>query len=231
MARTNGQQEVTTQEILEPGKDIKLQITPPNFKLAHFEISGQTAYVQHRFSEKTAREIEKKQKAGDQAAATRKKKTPKQFHQLWLDAQYISTEGWNGIPSSAFRNAMISACRLTGMTMVLAKQVIFIVAEGNDRKDGTPLTRIYGKVTEPNPMPVRIGTTMDLVCRPTWPQWTAKPLIRWDDDFLSLHDVANLLQRAGQQVGIGEGRHASKSSNGVGWGEFTVDMLSATTSQ
>jgi hypothetical protein len=35
-------------------------------------------------------------------------------------------------------------------------------------------------------------------------------------------DVTNLMQRVGQQVGIGEGRNDSKMSAGMGWGCFTL---------
>jgi hypothetical protein len=37
--------------------------------------------------------------------------------------------------------------------------------------------------------------------------------------------VAALLQRAGMQVGIGEGRPDSKRSVGQGWGLFTVKRM------
>jgi hypothetical protein len=33
----------------------------------------------------------------------------------------------------------------------------------------------------------------------------------------------NLMLRAGQQVGIGEGRPDSPNSNGLGWGRFALD--------
>ena len=38
-------------------------------------------------------------------------------------------------------------------------------------------------------------------------------------------DVINLLTRAGQQVGVGEGRPYSKSSNGLGYGLFTIKSV------
>ena len=37
-----------------------------------------------------------------------------------------------------------------------------------------------------------------------------------------VHEVRNLLVRAGVQVGIGEGRPYSKKSYGMGWGTFEV---------
>jgi len=52
--------------------------------------------------------------------------------------------------------------------------------------------------------------------------WEAVVHITFDADMLTATDVANLLSRAGMQVGIGEGRPDSKSSCGMGWGTFAV---------
>jgi hypothetical protein len=54
-----------------------------------------------------------------------------------------------------------------------------------------------------------------------WP-WSADVNISYDSDQFTSTDVANLLQRVGQQVGIGEGRPDSKMSAGMGWGTFTL---------
>jgi hypothetical protein len=55
-----------------------------------------------------------------------------------------------------------------------------------------------------------------------WHEWHAYVTARWDADQFGVNDIVNLLTRAGQQVGIGEGRADSSNSNGVGWGFFTV---------
>jgi ribosomal protein S17 len=41
-------------------------------------------------------------------------------------------------------------------------------------------------------------------------------------DQFKVQDVANLLSRVGEQVGICEGRPDSKNSAGMGWGTFQV---------
>ena len=46
--------------------------------------------------------------------------------------------------------------------------------------------------------------------------------LKWDGDQFTPTDVVNLLSRAGQQVGIQEGRPDSKNSAGMGWGTFEV---------
>ncbi len=62
----------------------------------------------------------------------------------------------------------------------------------------------------------------DLRFRPIWHEWTAELKLRFDAEMFTLDDVTNLLARAGAQVGIGEGRPDSKSSNGCGWGTFEI---------
>jgi hypothetical protein len=52
----------------------------------------------------------------------------------------------------------------------------------------------------------------------------AGSVVRFDADQFKASDVVNLLQRAGAQVGIGEGRPFSKSSNGLGYGTFDVEV-------
>ena len=52
--------------------------------------------------------------------------------------------------------------------------------------------------------------------------WEAVVRIKYDADMFTLTDVANLLMRAGAQVGIGEGRPDSRKSCGIGWGIFDL---------
>jgi hypothetical protein len=55
-----------------------------------------------------------------------------------------------------------------------------------------------------------------------WREWSARPTIEFDADMINTESVLNLLDRAGRQVGILEGRHFSRNSSGMGWGTFTV---------
>ena len=55
-----------------------------------------------------------------------------------------------------------------------------------------------------------------------WKRWEAKVTLQWDGDQFGMADVANLLMRAGIQVGVGEGRPFSKKSHGCGWGTFEL---------
>jgi len=129
---------------------------------------------------------------------------------------------WCGIPAGAFRAACISACRTVGFKMTLAKLSLFVVQDGVDVDDGTPLVRIHGEPVRID-MPVRNATGVwDVRVRPQWREWHVDLTVRYDADQFSDADVLNLLARAGEQVGVGEGRPDSRNSAGLGWGTFRI---------
>ena len=140
-------------------------------------------------------------------------------------ALHISTEGWHGFNATGLKLALVSACRTVGYKMTLAKLGIFVQADGSDAITGVPLIRIQSpKPYEENISPARNANGgFDLRARPMWRVWSMDVRIAYDADMFTLSDIANLLLRAGLQVGIGEGRADSKSSCGTGWGSFTVE--------
>lgn len=201
-----------------------VHIEPPRFKRARITIVGTAPYVQHRFSEKSRKMMEATQRAGAQERSKRRR-VAKDFEQTYRDAMYVCTDGWNGIPASSFRNAMISVCRIVGFKMTHAKLAIFIEPDGFD-KDGTPLVRIEEKKGQPHIHEATVRNesgVADVRWRPMWDRgWSARVTVRWDEGMFSAADVMNLMARAGLQVGIGEGRPDSPKSNGLGWGLFEV---------
>ena len=198
-------------------------IKPPNFETAVFSITGAAPLVIHRFSAKTKAQMKDKMEAG-KASSSRKNREAKATDDLFQEARYISPEGWDGIHAAAFRNAMISACRLVGYKMTLAKMSVFIIADGWDKQEPQiPLVRIIGKPVKQEDM-ARVETGQPYVTvRAAYHDWRAKVRIRWDADQFTLADVSALLARVGMQVGVGEGRPDSKNSAGMGWGLFEID--------
>jgi hypothetical protein len=213
-------------------KSTELVIKAPNLHTAAFEIVGAAPYVQHRFSAKAQAEMIAKQKAGTQAQS-KKKREPKDFDAVYLGAMHKSADGWIGIPAPAFRNAMIDACRLVNFKMTHAKLSVFVLPDGFDEVDGTPLVRItHGEPRRHTAHARNDSGVVDIRVRPMWdPGWRATVRVRWDGDQFGAADVFNLLLRAGQQVGIGEGRPSSKKSAGLGWGLFDVDSEIKTSEQ
>lgn len=203
-----------------------IAVAAPNILTASFDIEGTAPYVQHKFSAKTKQEMLSAQMSGLKSK-NRKKTDVRKPNEEFEEATYKMIEPGKkkpsyGIPAPAFRAAMISACRLVGFQMTKAKLSVFVEQDGIDIEDATPLVKIDGKRTmlESN---VRLANgTAYINFRPMWQEWKAKVKVRFDADQFSIGDVANLLTRVGLQVGVGEGRPDSKTSNGMGWGLFQI---------
>jgi hypothetical protein len=200
----------------------QVQIKPPNFQTAVFNIVGIAPLVIHRFSAKTKLQMKEKMETG-KAASSRKNREAKATDDLYEESRYRSKEGWDGFHAGSIRNALISACRLVGFKMTLAKMSVFVEADGWDKDEPQiPLIKIYGKPVKQEDM-ARVETGQPYVTvRAAYHDWKAKVKIRFDADQFTSADVANLLSRVGLQVGIGEGRPDSKNSAGMSWGMFTI---------
>lgn len=208
---------------------VGVTITAPNFKTVEITIRGTAPYVQNAFSKKAQEMIREKQAAGS-TATKGKKREAKDFAALYKQAQHISTTNWRGIPASALRNALVDACVLVGYHKTKAKKAIFIEADGFDSVEGTPLIRLYAdgkskKLVDAQPRHVEHRVKLpsgvpDIRVRAMFDQWQSKVRVRFDADMFTPSDIANLMMRAGLQVGIGEGRADSPASCGMGWGHF-----------
>jgi hypothetical protein len=197
-------------------------VTAPNIRTAQFTLVGTAPYVQLRFSQKAINEMAAKMTAGS-TGKKGKQREARDFQRDFEQAQHISTDGWNGIPASAFRNALISACRLVGFKMTMAKLSVFVPPDGFDKVDDTPLVRIHAK-PELFMLHARNATgVIDLRVRAKFWPWSCELKVRYDADQFTETDIANLLVRVGEQVGIGEGRNDSKMSCGMGFGSFRVE--------
>lgn len=199
-----------------------VQIKAPNLQTALFRIIGTAPLVQAKFSQKAKEQMMSTQAAGS-VARGKKVREAKDFDATCDGSVHYSRDGWVGIPAGAFRSAMISACRLVGFKMTLAKLSLFIVADGFDRDEGTPLVKLLAKDYKRVDMHVRNATgVIDIRSRPMWDEWQADVRVKFDGDQFCLADVSNLMARVGEQVGLCEGRPDSKSSAGMGWGTFRL---------
>jgi len=209
---------------MKPPAPTTIQIAPPNLRVLEVEIIGTAPLMINKFSAKAIQQIADKQQAGSQSKKG-KQREAKDFDAVFNAARHLSRQGWDGIPAGAFRNGLISVCRLVGFKMTMAKLSLFIVPDGYDVDDGTPLVRIHGHKPERSVMTARNATgVIDLRIRPIWPsgEWSAMLKVRYDADQFSPTDVVNLLARVGAQGGIGEGRPDSRLSAGIGFGTFDL---------
>lgn len=201
----------------------KITISPPNFVTAEFNIIGTSPYVQNKFSAKSKEIMKAKQQLGS-TGKKGAKRDAKDFDAGFRGSIHVSKDGWNGIPAPAFRNAMVTACSIVGFHMTKGKLAVFVEADGFDSDDGTPLIRFAKGVPHYHESYTRNETgVVDIRPRAMWDEgWEMKVRVRFDADMFTNADIAALLMRAGQQVGVGEGRPASKKSCGMGWGLFEL---------
>ena len=203
------------------GKNVHLVIEPADLRIIQMKIAGTSPFMQCRFPEKAKAKMMAAQQGGTQAR-NRKNREPRDFDEDYKQAIHRMENGDAGIPAGAFRAAAISACRLVGFKMTIAKLSVFVEADGYDINDGTPLVKIFGK-PEKNIMVGRNADGgADLRVRALWRQWHAVLRVRYDAKQMDANDVLNLIDRVGQQVGIGEGRADSRQSAGIGFGFFRV---------
>jgi len=127
---------------------------------------------------------------------------------------YVSREGWDGIPWSAFLYALVGAASLAGLSKVAAYNRLVVNADGIDAFYEKPLVRITKGTPSGFEMMGRVLAAWEA-------GWEATVRMRYDPERFTLEDVFNLLARAGMQVGIGEGR-PGRPDGGCGYGTFEV---------
>lgn len=199
-------------------------IQPANIFRATIRIKGTAPYVQNKFSAKAKAKMMADMSTPKNQKKSKSDREPRDYDRDFDQCQHKTVAGWRGIPCPAFRAAMIDACRTAGLVMTRAKMSVFVLPDGFDAEDGTPLVRLLGD-TEPERMESLVRNDnggADVRIRAMWREWEADVSVEFDSDMITPESVVNLLDRAGRQVGIGEGRPFSKNSVGQGWGTFSV---------
>jgi len=197
-----------------------IAIKAPKFEVVEMILEGTAPLVIARFANKAPL----MEKMAQGSVAKNKKDRVARDYEAEADKakHYNTTREWEGVHAGAFRAGSISACRLVGFKMTLAKLSVFILEDDFDEEYKTPLVRIYGK-SEMDTSHTRNATGVaDVRARPMYKRWGMRLRVRYDADQFTSTDVYNLISRVGIQVGIGEGRPDSKSSAGCGWGTFRV---------
>lgn len=199
-------------------------IKTANIVQTTIRIRGTAPLVVHKFSHKAMTKMMEDMSSPANKKKTKAQRDPRNYDADFMGSRHISSEGWDGISAPAFRTALIDACRTVGLVMTRAKMSVFVIADGIDETDGTPLVRIISKEgPEKHESLVRNDNGgADIRVRPMWREWEANVTLSFDADMITPESVVNLLDRAGRQCGVGEGRPFSKNSCGMGWGTFEV---------
>jgi hypothetical protein len=183
------------------------------YSWAAIPIRGLTPFIPHRWSEKS-----KKLMPGHPEGDTVKGKKGLREPQTEAEAcVYRCADGRPGIPATAFKAALVHACRLFDQpSMVEAKQLLFVV--GDERGlvpfEGIPRLR--------EDTPRNSNGSADLRYRYEFSDWTAQVVIRFIASSITPSSVATLLDAAGNG-GVGDWRpSAPKSCTGTA-GTWMVD--------
>lgn len=176
-----------------------------------FYIRGTSPLIQHAWSEKGLAMMR-------MTAQERKKqpKTARDPEKEAREAMYQTADGQPGIPLLAFKASLIGAAHKDlGLEKTLVKKAFFVPS--NDPNNITPIEADEPVVREDI---VRVGANQtDLRYRPQFNNWRANIVAEIDSELLSAQDVANLVNRAGFSVGIGEWR----PEKGGEFGRFELD--------
>jgi hypothetical protein len=199
-------------------------IKEANIVTTKIKIRGTAPLVINKFSAKARGQMMAAMSTPKNEKKAKTERAVRDYHADYMGARHIAPESWDGIAASAFKNSMISACRTVGAVMTKSKLSLWIIADGFDKDDGMPLVKIISK-KEPEVFEALVRNDnggADVRVRPLWRDWSAVVTVQFDADMITASSVVNLLDRAGKQVGICEGRQGSKDSCGMGWGSFEV---------
>lgn len=180
-------------------------------------IRGVTPIIFHRFSEKSKKAMRAKQA---QTAASSSKKPARKPKEEEIGALYFTDDKQVGFPAYGIRKAMVTAgSRFTQETKVGLCGVIKIRCD--DSKDILPVRFPDEDAIEGREDVVSLGgqkRTTDLRYRPMLRRWEIDVPIRYCKTLIGPDKVINLLQIAGETIGIGDWRI---EKNGK-YGEFEV---------
>src|SRR5574343_874677 len=95
-------------------------IKPANILRTTLRIRGTAPFVQNKFSHKARQKMMADMATPKSAKKAKSERPPRDYEDDFKQAQHRTDEGWNGIPCSAFRAAMIDACRTVGLVMTKA---------------------------------------------------------------------------------------------------------------
>lgn len=191
-----------------------IQIAPPQIQTIHIPIVGKTPLIVHRFGEKARRMmLESMQKT--KGKAVKAEREPKNPEAEFNASRYVMTDGRDGLPAAAFKQAAVRAAKMVdGLTMADAKQLFFVCPTGVC-PTGEQCVGIVGEpVMREDFVRVKNGGT-DLRYRAEYPDWSATLEIEFDPALVSADTVANLIARAGMTVGVGEWRPEKGGINGT----------------
>ena len=176
-------------------------------------IIGLTPVIPHQWAAKALNMMRDKQ-----SGIPAQKHAPKNPEEEAEAAMYRLEDGRPAIPATAFKGAMVAACRFfEGVPMTEGRLMIYVQGEGPDQ-----LVPLEGKEVIREDMPRNATGVVDLRYRTALVDWRADIHIVYPPRLLSRTSVVALLDAAGR-VGVGDWRPGSPKSNTGTFGTFRID--------
>ena len=189
-----------------------------NLKRMTFTVESTSPLIQHKWSEKTGRQLREK----GQKTATTKNREARNPEKEAHDATHFTAEGKYGIPLMAFKASMIGAAHKDiGIEKTVVRKSVFFEVDDPG---------MIVEIDSPEPIVredmVRIGAgSADLRYRPEFRKWKAKISCMFDNDLIAAEDILNLANRAGFGVGLLEWR----PEKGGDYGRYRVNTEAGVT--
>lgn len=184
-------------------------LTELNVEQITLPIIGRTPLIMHRFGEKSIRQIEAKQQG-----EARTKRAPKNPSEEYESSFYSNDQGEIVFPASAFKNALLDACRqVDGIKATVVAGAIQMCDEW---------VRIYGSPKMAFHMARNATGVADTRYRPQFDQWCAFVKLDYNANVVTKEQVVNLMDQAGFSCGIGDWRPFSKTNRSGNFGRFRV---------
>lgn len=189
-----------------------IQIPEPDMRFMSVDLVGLSPLLMHQWSVKAKREMADKH-AGIMKPRLREIRDPQAEYEA---SMYQHPDGGYAFPAAAFRLATIAASRtVRGLTLVQAR-MLFVCPQDLVKIEGEP-------ELDMRPARPKMGGA-DLRYRGIFRQWKTKLEIRYNAEVTTPEQIANLLVRAGECIGIGELR----PEKGGNYGRFTLAQTKAT---
>jgi hypothetical protein len=180
-------------------------------------IIGLTPVIPHKWAEKAKKMMRDKQTSG--AGTARPKREAKIIEKEAEAAMYRLPDGRAGMPATAFKAAMVAACRFfEGLPMTEGRLMIFVRGEEPDQ-----LVPIRGEEVIREDTPRNATGVVDLRYRTAvLAPWHADIEVVFPPALIAQKSVLALLDGAGR-VGVGDWRPGSPKSNSGTFGTFRID--------
>jgi hypothetical protein len=179
-----------------------IYVPPLSEKRIRVWVIGKTPLILHAWGSATHHSSSRDDMLKKQMGLPTRKKAPKD-PQACIDACfYFTADGHYGFPAAAFKHAAVGACRFVDAKMTEARGMFFVTGDPD-----VDMIQIYGADPVPREDMVRLqGKTADIRFRPMFTEWACPLDLEYDASVTSPEQLANLINRAGMGVGVGEWR-------------------------